>query len=409
MTTELNIGYDKNNYRCLIHLDRLSITFRHWSGSTFQDIRNPDYIPVEQVFKDISLIHDKAPGPGAFYHTFRVYYKGLLVGKLHTATKVLKHELQFDFLKEIFYSFYPDYWYEVYSALKSELCIIYNNIRYMEISIDTNKNLVTQFALYFNNCINNKLRVSGRYFMRKNTSVSVMSNGSSFVIDGSDNGIAIYNKTEHAEKYILNYFSINGLGKNDVYRIESRITWNYIRNLRERKGMDIYIGTLRDQKMLAEIFRISTTNKIKFKDTQAKTFNEDRNVKYEEVSVIDGLPIETAEIGRLNLELKNNHYKDNKMVDENIIRQIYYRYLETGNKRYFRNFRSIAGIASIDERKLVNLVTKFNQRYKGNRTDSIIQRMEFAIERSSRKYAFQLNEMFYSLAFKMKWNIMGLF
>ena len=78
MTTDLHIRYVKNNYRCLIHLDRLSITFRHCTGSAFQDIRNPDNIPAEQAFKNVSLIHDKKPGPGAFYHTFRVYYKGLI-------------------------------------------------------------------------------------------------------------------------------------------------------------------------------------------------------------------------------------------------------------------------------------------------------------------------------------------
>ncbi len=112
---------------------------------------------------------------------------------MHTATKNVKTELQFDFSKEIFYSFHPGYWYEVYSALKDELGLIYNNIMYLEISIDTNKDLVALFAFYFNNCLNNKLRASDRYFLiRKNTSVSVMSNGSSFIIDGSDNKIAIY-------------------------------------------------------------------------------------------------------------------------------------------------------------------------------------------------------------------------
>jgi hypothetical protein len=409
LTTDLKIGYSKNNYRCLIHLDRLSITFRHWSGSTLQDIRNPDYIPVEQVFKNISLIHDKAPGPGAFYHSFRVYYKGLLVGKLHTAAKVLKHELQFDFSKEIFYSFYPEYWYEVYSALKVELGLIYNNIMYVEISIDTNKDLVTQFAYYFSNCENNKLRVGDRFFMRKSISVSVMSNGSSFVIDGSDNGIAIYNKSEHAEDYIITFFSNNGFTNTEVYRIESRLTWNYIRMLRNKKLFDINIETLLDPRKLAMLFRISTFNKITFKDRTVKTGCKNKKPVYLETSVMDEILIETAEIGKLNPELQNHHYKDNKMVDENIIRQIYYRYLETDNKKYFRNFRSYVGIASIDERKLVNLVIKFNERYRGNRTDSIKQRMEFAIKRCSKKSTFQLNEILYSLAFKMKWNIKGMF
>jgi hypothetical protein len=410
LTTDLKIRHDKNNYRCLIHLDRLSITFKHWSGSTFQDIRNPDNIPAEQVFRNISLIHDKKPGPGAFYHTFIVYYKGFLVGKLHTATKVLKHELQFDFSKEIFYSFHPGYWYEVYCALKVELGLIYNNIMYLEIAIDTNKNLVTQFALYFNNCLNNKLRVSDRYFfMRKNTSVSVMSNGSSFVIDGSDNKIAIYNKSKHAEDYIITYFSRNGLNGNEVFRIESRLTWNYIRKLRNQKRFDINVETLLDSNKLAMLFQVSTYNKITFKDKLVKTGCKNNRPVYLETSVMDEIFIGMAEIGKLNPELRNNHYKYNNLIDENIIRQIYYRYLETGNKKYLRNLWSIVGIAFIDKRKLTTLFIKFNQRYKGNRTDSIIQRMEFAVKKCTRKSPFQLNELFYSLAIKMKWNIMGMF
>jgi hypothetical protein len=75
-----------------------------------------------------------------------------------------------------------------------------------------------------------------------------MSNGSSFIIDGSDNEIAIYNKSEHAEDYILNYFSNNGFSGSEVFRIESRLTWNYIRKLRNKKLFDINVETLLDPK-----------------------------------------------------------------------------------------------------------------------------------------------------------------
>ena len=410
MTTDLNRRHDKNNYRCLIHLDRLSITFRHWSGSTFQDIRNPDNIPAEQVFRNITLIHDKKPGPGAFYHTFIVYHKGLLVGKLHTATKVLKHELQFDFSKEIFYSFHPGYWYEVYCALKVELGLIYNNIMCVEIAIDTNKNLVTQFALYFNNCLNNKLRVSDRYFfMRKNTSVSVMSNGSSFVIDGSDNKIAIYNKSKHAEDYIITYFSRNGLNGNEVFRIESRLTWNYIRKLRNQKRFDINVETLLDSNKLAMLFQVSTYNKITFRDKMVKTGYKNNRPVYLETSVMDEIFIEMAEIGKLNPELRNNHYKDNNLIDENIIRQIYYRYLENGNEKHIKNFKAYAALAGYADTRLRNCLIKFNSRYRGNRTDSVKQRMEFALKRCSGKSTFPFHQIFNSLALKMKWNIMAMF
>ena len=409
MTRELNIRQDKSNYRSLIHLDRLSITFRHWSGSTFQDIRNPDNIPAEQVFKNISLIHDKKPGPGAFYHTFIVYYNGLLVGKLHTATKVLKHELQFDFSKEIFYSFHPGFWYEVYCALKIELGLIYNNIMYLEISIDTNKDLVTQFAFYFNNCLNNKLRVSDRYFLiRKNTSVSVMSNGSSFVIDGSDNEIAIYNKSEHAEDYIISYFENNGFNGSEVFRIESRLTWNYIRKLRNKKLFDINVETLLDPKKLGTLFQVSTYNKITFKDKMIKTGYKNNRPVYLETSVMDKIFMEMAEIGKLNPEFQNNHYKDNNLIDENIIRQIYYRYLESGNEKYYKNLKASAGVAGYDDSKLKNCIMKFNHRYRGNRTIQITGRMQNALDRLSGKKSFSFQKSFYAIALKLKWHLLGI-
>ena len=408
MTTDLNIRYEKDNYRCLVHLDRLSITFRHCTDATFRDIRNPDNIPAEQTFKNISLIHYKKPGHGAFYHTFIVYHKGLLVGKLHTATKALKHELQFDFSKEVFYSFYSNYWYEVYNALKSELGLAYNNIMYMEISIDTDKNLVKDFIYYYQNCKNNELRVSERYQMKNNTSVSVMHNGTYFLIDGSDNEIAVYNKTAHAEDYILNYFSINSLGDSDVYRIEARLTWNYIKSLRYRKGLDINIDTLTDNKKMAEMFRISTKNKTLFKDTQTKICYKNRNAKYKEISITDDLPIETAEIGRLNPEMKTNHYKDNKIVDVNILRQIYYRFLETGNGSYYKNFKASAAVAGYDDSRLRTCILKFNSRYKGNRTGEISQRMQYTMEKVSSSKSILFQKIFFAMALKLKWSLWGI-
>ena len=77
--------------------------------------------------------------------------------------------------------------------------------------------------------------------MRKNTLVNVMNNGSSFVIEssGSENEVAIYNKSHLAEKFILNYFINNGLNRIKVNRIEARLKWNYIRNLRNKKQLNI--------------------------------------------------------------------------------------------------------------------------------------------------------------------------
>jgi hypothetical protein len=403
-----NIGNNIENYKCLIHIDRLSITFKHWSGSTFLDVRNPDYISCEQIYNTITLMHDPSPGIGAFYHTFRVLYKGFIVGKLHTATKLKKHELQFDFSKQVFYAFSSEFWHEVYLAIKSELGLTYNNIHYLEVSVDVNKNLVEAFGHYYSNCINNYLRIGDRYRMRKGTIVNVMNNGSSFVIGGSEISIEIYNKSAHAEQFIFDYFVNNGLAGKEVYRIEARLSWNYIRHLRNRRRLNIDIDTLLDEKKLATIFQESTKNKIVFEDTMFKTNDKHGNIHFKRISVVDDLPIVTAEIGKLNPSLQINHYK-NDSVDENIIRQNYFKYLESGNPEYLKNFKSSGKVAGYKREQLSALISKFNRKFMGNRTMKIVERMENAKKYISPKSEFKLGAVFYAMGLKLKWQLMGLF
>jgi len=396
-----NIGIVLKGFKTLIHLDRLSITFRLWSGSTFHDIRNPDFIVQEQIFNEITLIHDTSPGLGAYYHSYRVFYKGLLVGKLYAANKLKKSELQFDFSKEVFYAFHSAYWYEVYSALTTNLGFLYNNIRYVEIDVDTNKDLVEQFGSLYQNTISNNLRLGDRYILKANTIVNVMNNGQSFIIAGTENEIAIYNKTRHAENFIQEYFLNNGLTNGDVHRIESRLTWNYIRYLRNKKGLDINVETLLDQRKLAMIFKLSTINKITFKDTSSRTFDINRNKICQSISIIEDLNIDTAEIGVLNPEMRVSHYK-NKSIDENIMRQNYFLFLETGNKKYFRNFKSSGSVAGYNRGQLINFVHILNSKYNGNRTKSIIQRMEYGKKYISCRLPSELNNRVNKMVTKFK-------
>ncbi len=70
-----------------------------------------------------------------------------------------------------------------------------------------------------------------------------------------------------------------------------------------------------------------------------KTNDRHGNAHYKRISVVDDLPIVTAEIGQLNPSMQVTHYK-NDSVDDNIIRQNYFRYLESGNPEYLSNFKS---------------------------------------------------------------------
>lgn len=407
LITGNNILNGDKNYKCLIHLDRLQITFRHLSGSTFRDIRNPDSIPMEQAYSNIHLIHDTSPGTGAYYHSFKVYYTGYLVGRLFTATKLKKHELQFDFEKSVFYSFYPDFWYKVYVALKSDLGIEYNNIKYVEISVDTNKNILGQFSYLFINAVNYLLSPGKRYKLKNNTMVHILNNGHSFVIKGSKNEVSIYDKAKFSEKYILDYFSNNGFSDKEVYRIESKLNWDYIRYLRSKKLLDINVETLIDPKNLATIFRISTMNKITFLDLLTKEYDGNRNPQYQKVSVTDDLPIEFANIGKLNDSMQVNHYKTG-LADENILRQNYYRFLETGHREYLINFKASGKVAGYKRNQLLGFINKFNSKYKGNRTNEITERMEYAVKYLNHFPQFKLSEVFYAIGLKLRWQLMGL-
>ena len=192
------------------------------------------------------------------------------------------------------------------------------------------------------------------------------------------------------------------------HRIESRLSWNYIRYLRNKKGLDINIETLLDPRKLASIFKISTINKITFKDITISTFDHNRNKQFQDITIIDNLDIDTAEIGKLNQKRQLSHYK-NPSVDENIMRKNYFLYLETGNKKYFRNFRSSSTVAGYNRSQLLNFVSKHNKRYNGNRTHEIHERMEFAFENISGNLSYKIYKLFNSMIKELKSAMLNLF
>lgn len=369
-----NIKGGREQYKCLIHLDRLIVTLKLTDNASFRDIRNPDKINSLQYFGDIMLRHDCTPGSGAYYHSYKVYYQGIFAGMFHTSNKLRKNEVQFHFNKELFYSYHPNFWFEVYQSMVQSLGLAYNNIHYAEIAADTDKNVFKQFQYFYQNMAENKSAKSDRYSIKKGTMVHAMNNGSSFIVDGSDNTIAIYNKTDYAEKFIFEYFRLNGFGEVPVYRIECRLKWNYIRYLRNKKQLDIDLETLSDPRQLASIFKIATRNKLSFKDQLMKSYDNNRNIIYPKVSVLDDLELDLGEIGKLKPTFTSTHYLTNN-VDENILRQNYYRYLETGKMDYLKNLIASARVTGYEKEQIEKLIQKFNRSYKGHKNSMLLNRV----------------------------------
>jgi len=396
-----NICTRSPNYVSILHIDRLQITLKHSSSSIFKNYWNPDLVPQEQVYGKISLFLDNSKGASAYHHTFNVFCEGLKIGKLHTANKMRKPEIEFDIDKEVLYSIDEKWWYKAYDSVKEELGLVFNNINYVEIALDTTKNLVEEYrSLYF--CtVNNMCSINNYYKMSGNAVVDILDNGNTFNIRGTCNFISIYEKTRHAENYILDFFKSNGFGDCPVFRVEARLNWNYLKSKMHNKNVLINLETLLDRKMLATLFKMSVENKLIFSDLRTKSYDSNRNIKFQKVAILSDIHLDTAGLLKYNPELRNQHYKSENS-DENILRQNFYRFLETDKQEYFRIFKANGKVAGLDDRQLLSLIEKFNSRYKGNRTATVQSRMDYAVRWYSKRPKLDLNNVWSAIAFKMK-------
>lgn len=388
-------------YLSIIHLDRLELTLRHLSDSTFKNLRNPDYIQEVQSYGQISLFLDNSKGVGAYHNTYMVHYNGIRVGKLHTANKMKKPEVEFDFDKAVLYSVNRNWWYEIYSSLKSELGLEYNNIKYAEIALDTTKNLCDTYRSLYDNTVDNKSFHHDYYKLRRGAKVDVLDNGTTFNIRGKCNMISIYEKTSYAEDYILDFFKLNGLGGRPVFRVEARLNWNYLKSKMSYKKVRIDLETLLDIGMLTTLFKMSVENKLTFSDLRTVHYDKSRNLVSDKVCIIDDICLDTAGLVKFIPIPNFTHYKSDN-VDENILRQLYYRYLESGKQEYLIAFMTSTKAACLKNDQVLTLVYKFSSRYKGNRTSSTQERMKYAEIRISKRPKFLFSKLMSGIQLKLK-------
>lgn len=374
-----NTNSQHYEHRSIIHIDRLNLTFRHTGFSAFKNIRNPDTIPERQKFGSIELILDNRCGSNAYYHTFGVYYNGNKVGKLHTGSKMGKPDIEFDYDKQVHYSVARDWWFDIYKTIKAELGLEYNNINYVEICVDSTMNFPDMYGYMNANSVTNKYRFNDFYKPLRNSTAEVLNGGNGFRIPGSNNSIHIYNKSNHSEDFINDFYKANDLGDKTVYRLECRLNWNYLKSLISRKKVLITPEILLNENMLSTLFIISVKNKLTFKDLRTKYRDKSGNAKYKEVSILDNICLSKSELLKFNPGKQNSHYK-NETTDEEIIRRTYYSFLETGNEKYFNNIRYSAEAAKMDDSTVIALLHKFNQKYRGDRTTEVLNQMEFAIK-----------------------------
>jgi len=369
-------------HRSILHIDRLNLTFKHTVSSPFRNVKNPDALIESQKFGDIELRLDNSCGAAAYYHTFSVYYQGHKVGKLHTASKFNKTDIEFDYEKYVHYCNQNDWWFVIYKALLKELKFEFNNINYIEICLDSTYNLPDAFGFMHANSVNNKYKFNSYFKPFRNTKIDVLDNGCGFRSTGQKNYFHIYNKTLHCEDFIKDFFRLNGFTNESIYRLEIRLDWNYIKSIINRKKVLITPEILLDKGMLAKIFELSVKNKLTFYDLRGKVYDHNRNSKYEKVTLMDDLNLDTSELLQFESPRYHQHYR-NENTDEDILRKTYYLFLETGNEKYYRNIQHSAEAAGISDATVLSLIQKFNLRYRGDRQPVLLDRMEFVVKKYS--------------------------
>lgn len=178
-----------------LHLDRLIITllvsvtsYFPTSGYTLQN----NYI---QSFDEITLMYNKHRQHNGYLLTYDVLYNGEKVGIIRSSEKYHKPYAELELSKHLFYTKNKYYWYEVVSSIQEELNLRFNNIRYVEITLDSTKDFVTQLRNILFQSSWTQQNIKPKYEkVSSKTMIGTIEN-KSYNAGTSGNLISIYNKS----------------------------------------------------------------------------------------------------------------------------------------------------------------------------------------------------------------------
>jgi len=358
---------NKNHY--LLHLDKLIVTFE----TLDKTIKcTSDSFST----KTFHFEHDRYLVSRLYLKVFKTYFNGIYVGVLRMKNKFNKPHIEFEFDKQVFYSFSKTFWFDVASALEREMHLKFNNIKNTEIAMDS---LIQFFDIAYelhHNSTKHKGCKKPKYEqVDKGNPVSLLHDESEIIIGGSSKSVVIYNKSNHAENYIKEFFKNNGLSDTDVNRLECRFDSGYLSTFQKRHNIKVDLDSLVDDGKLSKLFLMMIKKSVEYKVLKSKRYDRNRNPHFDIKSMIDGISFETSKLEKYNSEIKLNHYKEDKSFD--ILKMLYYQYLEEKGfnikilKKYAINIK-------ISREELKLLILKFNNKYNGHKTKNIKEKMRYA-------------------------------
>jgi len=115
---------------------------------------------------------------------------------------------------------------------------------------------------------------------------------------------------------------------------------------------------------------------VSFKDLGSKYW-VNGNDKYDLVSLFDDIELRQSEVKNYIPSISQSHFKfdDSATI---IIKRKYYQYLESGNLNLLLNLYSYFKADHLDISKITTVFSELNEKFNGNRTDDVINRMNIA-------------------------------
>lgn len=361
------LNTNKNHY--LLHLDKLIVTFKTLD-KTFK------YVSESFSTKTFHFVNDRYLVSRLYLKVYKAYYNGIYVGVLRTKNKFKKPYIEFEFDKQVFYSFSKTFWYNVASTLESEVHLKFNNIKNAEIALDS---LIQFFDIAYelhHNSTKHKGCKRPKYEqVDKGNPVSLLHDETEIIIGCSSKSVAIYNKSNYAENYIKEFFQNNGLGNTDVNRLECRFDSSYLSTFKSRHNIKVDLDSLVDDGKLSKLFLMMIKKSVDYKILKSKRHDKNRNPYYDIKSIIDGVSFKTRKLEKYNSEIRINHYKVDKSFD--ILKMLYYQYLEEKGFN-IKIIKKYANSIKISREELISWLCAFNSKYNGHKTTIIKEKMRYA-------------------------------
>jgi hypothetical protein len=346
----------------IVQMDRLELTLQK---------ENQNIKPIrEQNYGEIRLILDQTRPSPTYHYSFRIFYGGREVGILHYHHKFNSQLVEWDCAKDLLYT-RDNKWYQVYKKICAVFDLKLNNIKYIEIALDSTVDLVNKMNILYEQSTDKENSAIGIYQKMGTGKIMKNDDGKQFLIKGKTSSLMIYEKTSYAEDFIHSFYHLNGFNNRNVYRMETRIRWSCLRQVINRKGYLISAETLLDGKNLLAIFVECARPKLTYKDTRQHYFDKNKNKKFPLISVLDFVNFEYAKLPVYNMEQK----KSSELIsgDENLIRKPYAEYLKNGNEHYLESIKHIVKANDISEESLLIYLSRFNKKNKHGQADRMIK------------------------------------